>query len=78
MHMFKQPKQFMMVAADKNKVDSNRLVIGVSNNGEAKAYPIRFLGYHHHVQDTIGGKPILVTYCTVCRTGTGIRTNGKW
>jgi hypothetical protein len=45
------------------------LVIGVSINGEAKAYPIRFLGYHHHVQDTVGGKPILVTYCTVCRTG---------
>jgi len=67
--MFKQPKQFLMVAADQNKVDSNRLVIGVSNNGEAKAYPIQFLGYHHHVQDTIGGKPILVTYCTVCRTG---------
>ena len=29
----------------------------------------RFLGYHHQVQDTIGGKPMIVTYCTVCRTG---------
>jgi hypothetical protein len=67
--MFKQPKQFLLVSADKNKVDSNRLVIGVSFNGEAKAYPIQFLGYHHHIQDTVGGKPILVTYCTVCRTG---------
>ena len=46
-----------------------RLVIGVVNNGEAKAYPIRFLGYHHQVQDTVGGKPVIVTYCTVCRTG---------
>lgn len=67
--MFKQPEEFLMISADKNKVDSNRLVIGVSINGEAKAYPIRFLGYHHHVQDSIGGKPVLVTYCTVCRTG---------
>jgi hypothetical protein len=67
--MFKQPKQFLLASAEKNKVDSNRLVIGVSMNGEAKAYPIRFLGYHHHIQDTVGGKPILVTYCTVCRTG---------
>jgi hypothetical protein len=50
-------------------VDSQRLVIGITNNGEAKAYPIRFLGYHHQVQDTIGGKPVIVTYCTVCRTG---------
>jgi hypothetical protein len=67
--MFKQPGQLLLASADKNKVDSNRLVIGVSINGEAKAYPIRFLGYHHHIQDTVGGKPILVTYCTVCRTG---------
>lgn len=67
--MFKQPKQLLLVGAGSNKVDSNRLVIGVSINGEAKAYPIRFLGYHHHIQDTVGGKPIMVTYCTVCRTG---------
>jgi Protein of unknown function (DUF3179) len=67
--MFKQPKQFLLASADKNKVDSSRLVIGVSFNGESKAYPIRFLGYHHHIQDTVGGKAILVTYCTVCRTG---------
>jgi Protein of unknown function (DUF3179) len=67
--MFKQPKQLLLVSADKNKVDSSRLIIGVSINGEAKAYPIRFLGYHHHIQDTVGGKAIMVTYCTVCRTG---------
>jgi hypothetical protein len=67
--MFQQPKQFVLASADKNKVDSNRLVIGISINGETKAYPIQFLGYHHHVQDTVGGKPVLVTYCTVCRTG---------
>jgi hypothetical protein len=67
--MFKQPKQLLLVSAESNKVDSNRLVLGVSINGESKAYPIRFLGYHHHIQDTVGGKAIMVTYCTVCRTG---------
>ncbi len=67
--MFKQPKQVFLAGANQNKVDSNRLVIGVAFNGEAKAYPIQFLGYHHHIQDTVGGKPIMVTYCTVCRTG---------
>jgi hypothetical protein len=68
-HMFYQPKQLVMAAATTNKVDSNRLVLGVVYNGEAKAYPIRFLGYHHQVQDTVGGKPMIITYCTVCRTG---------
>lgn len=67
--MFRQPKQLIMARVSDNKVDSNRLVIGVTINGESKAYPIQYIGYHHHVQDTLGGKPILVTYCTVCRTG---------
>jgi hypothetical protein len=68
-HMFYQPKKILMADAAANTVDTNRLVIGIVNNGEAKAYPIRFLGYHHQVQDSIGGKPVMVTYCTVCRTG---------
>jgi len=68
-HMFYQPKKVLMVSSSQNKVDSNRLVIGVANNGETKAYPIQFLGYHHQVQDTVGGKPMIITYCTVCRTG---------
>lgn len=68
-HMFYQPEKLLLVSAAENKVDSQRLVIGITNNGEAKAYPIRFLGYHHQVKDTIGGKPVIVTYCTVCRTG---------
>jgi len=67
--MFKQPRQFSMVSADQNKVDSNRLVLGVFINGEAKAYPVQFMGYHHYIQDTVGGTPVMVTYCTVCRTG---------
>jgi uncharacterized membrane protein YhaH (DUF805 family) len=38
------------------------LVMAVARNGEAAAYPIRQLAYHHLVQDTIGGVPIVVTY----------------
>ena len=68
-HMFYQPKKLLLVNAAENKVDSQRLVIGIINNGEAKAYPIQFLGFHHQVQDSIGGMPVIVTYCTVCRTG---------
>jgi len=68
-HMFYQPSSVLLTNAADNKVDSNRLVIGVVNNGKAKAYPIRFLGYHHQVKDTVGGKPMIITYCTVCRTG---------
>src|SRR3954453_7357062 len=67
--MFYQPKHKNIVSVDENKVPLNKLVIAVALNGEAKAYPIEIIGYHHQVQDTIAGQPIIVTYCTVCRTG---------
>jgi hypothetical protein len=68
-HIFYQPSEVIFKDSIGNEVDSNRLILGVVINDVAKAYPIRFLGYHHQVLDTIGGKPILITYCTVCRTG---------
>ncbi|MCF0043073.1 DUF3179 domain-containing (seleno)protein [Dyadobacter fanqingshengii] len=67
--MFYQPSQVILHNASQNKVKDERLVIGVEANGEAKAYPIQFIGYHHQVRDVLGGKPVIVTYCTVCRTG---------
>ena len=67
--MFYQPKMLRMAGAAANKVGLEKLVLGVEKNGQAKAYPIQFLGYHHQVRDTLGGEPIMVTYCTVCRTG---------
>ena len=56
-------------AVDKNIVEPGRLVVGVDFGGEARAYPVRFIGYHHQVRDTVDGIPILVSFCTVCRTG---------
>jgi len=67
--MFYQPQHKNLLPVAENKVDTNKLVIAVAMNGEAKAYPIEIIGYHHQVQDTIAGEPIMVTYCTVCRTG---------
>jgi len=67
--MFYQPENLKLQPVPANKVKDDRLIIGVSINGEAKAYPIQFIGYHHQVQDVVGGKSVIVTYCTVCRTG---------
>lgn len=68
-HMFYQPGKLSFANTSSNQVDGNRLILGVVNGNYAKAYPIRFIGYHHQVLDTIHDKPILVTYCTVCRSG---------
>lgn len=37
-------------------------VLAVERNGEAAAYPVRQLAYHHIVQDVIGGEPVVATY----------------
>jgi len=77
--MFYQPKQKLFVTASTDTTNKNKLVIGVAINGEAKAYPIQIIGYHHQVMDTIGNSPVMVTYCTVCRTGRAFSpfVNGK-
>jgi hypothetical protein len=50
-------------------VDPDDKVLAVWLGGQARAYPIRTMGYHHIVNDTVGGVPIVVTYCTLCHTG---------
>ncbi len=44
-------------------------VIGVALGDEAKAYPVSLLNSREMVVDTIGGVPILVTWCPLCGTG---------
>jgi len=80
--MFEEPKTVKFANSVNNKVPESYIVLGVVNNGVAKAYPLVYLGYHHKVQDNVGDLPVLVTYCTMCRTGrvyspliNGIRQN---
>jgi hypothetical protein len=68
-HMFLQPEKLVFKSKAENTLTDSSLVVAVNYNGQSKAYPVRFIIYHHQVRDTIGGKPIMVTYCSVCRTG---------
>lgn len=67
--MFLEPGVKRFIAGVKDTAQLDKVIIGVAINGEARAYPIQILGYHHQVRDTVGAQPLLVTYCTVCRTG---------
>lgn len=67
--MFLQPEHLTFKSKDGNLLNDSSIVVSVENNGQVKAYPMRFIVYHHQVQDTVGGKPIIATYCSVCRTG---------
>ena len=44
-------------------------VLGLTAGTEAKAYPVKILNWHEIVNDTIGGKAIVVTYCPLCGIG---------
>src|SRR2546425_7045492 len=48
--------------SEANFVSDSDMLLAVENQGEAVAYPIRLMAYHHLVQDTVGGTPIVATY----------------
>jgi len=61
--MFKPlPTADFALLNDAGFVADGDMVLSVELNGDAAAYPIRQIAYHHVVQDTIGGIPALVTY----------------
>lgn len=44
-------------------------VIAVEINGKAKAYPLNVLTFYEISNDSLGGVPILATYCPLCNSG---------
>jgi hypothetical protein len=49
-------------AADAPFVTDDDRVLSVTIGGESVAYPVRLMAYHHLVEDTVGGTPIVATY----------------
>lgn len=60
--------QFVSVATD-DSIDPLEPVLSVNINGDFRAYPLRLLLFHELVTDTVGGVPVLVTYCPLCNSG---------
>ena len=50
-------------------IDPDDKVLSVTLDSQTHAFPIRTMGYHHIVNDTLAGIPIAATYCTLCHTG---------
>jgi len=53
-------------AMDADYPEPDARVIAVEINDEAAAYPLGILNWHEAVNDTVGGRPIAVTYCPLC------------
>jgi hypothetical protein len=52
-----------------SSLNDDDIGIGITHNGEARFYPFQILVWHEIVNDTLGGSPLLVTYCPLCQTG---------
>ncbi len=59
-----------LVSADEaTHLKPGELVFGVEINGDARAYPLRMMDVHEMLNDVVGGKPVSLAYCTMCRSG---------
>lgn len=72
--MFRQPDQLRFATASETTLAPSAPVVGIALEGpggqrQARAYPVQLIGHHHQVRDQVAGRPVMVTYCTVCRTG---------
>jgi len=55
------PAAGFLAATDAGLGDAE-MVMTVRFGPEARAYPIKQMAYHHILNDTVGGEPIVVTY----------------
>ena len=44
-------------------------MLSIGINGDFRAYPLRILLWHEIVNETIGGEPVLISYCPLCNSG---------
>jgi hypothetical protein len=59
----------LIPASEAAYLKDDDLVFGVSINGDARAYPLRIMGWHEMFNDVIGGVPVALAYCTLCGSG---------
>ncbi|MDZ7643977.1 MAG: DUF3179 domain-containing (seleno)protein [Woeseiaceae bacterium] len=58
-----------VAAEDADFLDTADIVMGIELNGDARAYPISILNFHEIVNDVVGGRPVVITYCPLCGSG---------
>lgn len=51
-----------VATADEAGIEDDALVMGIEVGGEARAYPVKIVGYHHIIHDEVGGQAVVATY----------------
>jgi hypothetical protein len=60
--MFRPIAGAQFIAPSDSKLDPKEMILAVSLGGDARAYPISQMAYHHVLNDMVAGVPITVTY----------------
>lgn len=63
-----KPRFVSIAAARKGGLKPKEAVISVRFNGDARAYPLRIMIWHEIVNDTVGGRPVAITWCPLCNS----------
>jgi hypothetical protein len=63
-----EPSFTGVAGADRWLADEAR-VLGIEVEGVTRAYPVPILDWHEIVNDRIGDRPLLVTWCPLCGSG---------
>jgi len=58
-----------ILPSENTRLQDNDQVLGVFNNGIAKAYPISIMNWHEIVNDSYGADPVVITFCPLCGSG---------
>ena len=71
--------QFVSVADADGWLKPKEPVILVQVGDDARAYPIQILIWHEIANDTVGGEPLVVTFCPLCNTAIAFKrtVNGQ-
>jgi hypothetical protein len=59
----------MTAASEASYLLDDDLVFGIAIGDDARAYPLRILGWHEMMNDVVGGVPLALAYCTLCGAG---------
>lgn len=62
MDVFEVPLNPLQVAAEDVQLDDNELVLGVVVNGQAMAYPLRWLALYEALNDQVGNAHLTPTW----------------
>jgi hypothetical protein len=59
-------KPLFVPLAEATQYAETEPVIGLTINGDARAYPLQILMWHEIVNDIVGGVPVSITFCPLC------------